>query len=137
MVASKGLEKARSNLNQVEGKIQFKPGSLGLTTLHPLRRMWCELQVKHLHSIPTHFLGRAVLSKKVIPVAYSGAGTWDLWVCSPVLQPLGPKQPLKFQVLSRPQAGNEANSSVSLQLCISTHLSQIECEAGRIQIHVA
>jgi len=30
--------------------------------------------------------------------------------------------------------GNEASSSVSLQICISTHHSQIESEAGRVKL---
>jgi len=39
MMANEGLEKARAYL---------KPGPLGPTALHPLRRMQCKLQVKTL-----------------------------------------------------------------------------------------
>jgi len=42
-----------------------------------------------------------------------------------------PSQVHKFQVPFWPQAGNEASSSASLQMCISTHHGQIESEAGK------
>ena len=48
MVANEGLEKAEP----------IEPGPPGLTALHPLRRMRCELfQVKHLQEHTYSFLG--------------------------------------------------------------------------------
>ena len=65
VVANEGLEKARAYLNQVP---------LGLTSLYPLQRMWCKLQLKtpseYAYSLFWAELSRLLGDK--IPVAIVG-----------------------------------------------------------------
>ena len=70
VVANEGLEKARAYLNQVP---------LGLTSLYPLQRMWCKLQLKtpseYAYSLFWAELSRLLHVGEKIPVAIVG---WNL-----------------------------------------------------------
>ena len=78
-VANDGLKKARAYWNQVS------PRSTALYI--PSEGCSVNFRWKHLQTTPTHFfLGRAEYTPRwKNPCCYSGAGTWDPWVCSPVL----------------------------------------------------